>query len=136
MKKRIIALLTLLVSLFLIASTAMAADPVVKAWDANSEPDLAGYYIYRSTSSDGYQFGGESSPDHVATIICAPNEGTPCTMHTDVDLAWEAQYFWVCTAFDTGGLESLPSNEITWTTESEWTNNPPSSPGNFRLMAQ
>ena len=133
MKKQIVTILT---TLMLICSTAWAAAPVCKTWNANTEPDLVGYYIYRATFSNGYQFGGESSPDHVATIICAPNEGEPCTMHTDVDLAWATQYFWVCTAFDTGGLESLPSNEITWTTESEWTNNPPSSPGNFRLMAQ
>jgi len=129
-------LLLIIMALLLIPALAIAADPVVKAWDANSEPDLAGYYIYRSIFSNGYQFGGESSPDHVATIICAPNEGEPCTMHTDFDLAWTTQYWWVCTAFDTGGLESGPSNEITWTTEPEWTNNPPSAPGNFRLMAQ
>ena len=129
-------LLLIIMALLLIPALAIAADPVVKAWDANSEPDLAGYYIYRNLTGGTYQCGGESSPDWVATINCAPNEGVPCTMHTDFNLEWEAQYFWICTAFDTAGQESLPSNEITWTTEPEWTNNPPSAPGNFRLMAQ
>jgi len=129
-------LLLIILALLLIPALAIAADPVVKAWDANSEPDLGGYYIYRSLYSGGHQLGGESSPDHVATVICAPNEGQPCTMHTDFDLDWSTQYFWVATAFDTAGLESGKSNEITWTTEPEWTNNPPATPKNFRLIAQ
>jgi endoglucanase len=129
-------LLTILMALMLMVGTAMAADPVAKAWDANTESDLAGYYIYRTTSAGSYVFGGESSPNWVATINCAPNEGLPCTTHTDIDLSWETQYFWVCTAFDTANQESGASNEITWTTEPEWQNNPPSSPSGLRLTVQ
>ena len=79
-------LLGAILAVMFMAGTAIAADPVVKTWDANSEPDLGGYYIYRSLYSGGHQLGGESSPDHIATVICAPNEGQPCTMHTDFDL--------------------------------------------------
>jgi hypothetical protein len=132
--KKLITLLTMALMLF--ATTAFSAEPVCKAWDANSAPDLEGYYIYRSLTSGDYQYGGDTSPNWVATIICAPNEGEPCTMHTDTDLAWETQYWWVCTAFDTANLESGPSNELTLMTESEWTNNPPASPSGFRIIAQ
>ena len=46
----------MLVLLSLITSNALAED-INFRWDANSEPDLVGYNIYRSATSMGYTKG-------------------------------------------------------------------------------
>ena len=133
MKKIIFSIILAFLMVFSLTSISFADQDVSMEWAANSEVDLAGYYIYRSTTSGMYTFGGSGSLDCVGTIICGPND-TTCTNFTDINLS-EGTYYWVCTAFDTEDLESGPSNEITYTVF-PWVNTPPSAPGNLRLVVQ
>jgi len=91
-----------LISIVLIvawACIAMAAE-VTFTWDANTEPDLAGYQLYQSDASGDYIFGGGN---HVFSIQAGIE-----TCVLDVS---EGGWYWVLTAFDTSGNESGPSNE-------------------------
>jgi len=68
-------------------------------WDANTEPDLDGYRIYRSTTS-----GGDFA------LIATVGPATPRYLSGDVDNG--VTYYYLVTAFDLGGDESDPSNEV------------------------
>jgi hypothetical protein len=72
------------------------AAEVTLAWDANSEPDLAGYRIFYHPVSGSYDY---------ANPIW---EGTETTCTVSV----EADGYFVARAFDTSGLESTNSNEV------------------------
>jgi fibronectin type 3 domain-containing protein len=85
------------------------------AWDANSEPDLAGYNVYRSTTSgSGY-----------VKLNTALVQGTTYT-DTDADVDAGTAYFYVCTAVDTSQLESGFSNEVN--------NYSPAAPTGLRMV--
>ena len=109
MKKLFLIILT---ALFLIgmAGPAMADPPATLAWDANTEPDLKGYRIYYTLDPGVYEFGGYGSPNFLVEIPCGPNDAS-CCIYNKPNLAG-AGYYFVATAFDTDGFESLPSNEI------------------------
>jgi hypothetical protein len=85
----------------LFAVSAMAADVVLK-WDANTEPDLAGYHVYWSGTTGVY------GPFRATVPVSA--EPT----YTVVGLA-NGTYFFTVTAFNKGALESGYSNEVTTT---------------------
>lgn len=91
MKKLILALL---VSALLIMN-AWGAD-VTLQWEENTEPDLVGYKIYNGTESGVY-----NEPITVGLV----------TEYTATYLDNVMHYF-VVTAFDTEGLESDYSNEV------------------------
>ena len=78
-----------------------AADtiPICLAWDANTEPDLAGYVLYRSETSGG---------PYTAVVTL----GVVTTYCTDGVLG--VHNYWVITAFDTAepANESGYSNEV------------------------
>lgn len=69
------------------------------AWNANSEPDLAGYYIYYGTQSLLY-----TNRVTVGKVTTGRVEG----------LVAGVMYYFALTAFNTGGIESLPSAEVTY----------------------
>jgi hypothetical protein len=71
-------------------------------WDANSEPDLAGYKVYISTESGNYE-----TPAAVLGLVT--NYQSELNVPDDA----ESDFYWVVTAFDTSGLESDYSNEVT-----------------------
>ena len=101
------------------ASIASASEyPVHFGWDANAETDLAGYRLYQSDASGQYQFGEE----HAVAAI-GPGETTISRA-----INTEQTYYWVLTAVDTAGQESLPSNEVSYTL-----NRPPAAPANFSI---
>jgi hypothetical protein len=80
------------------------AQQVRLAWDPNSEEDLAGYRMYRSTTSgSGYARAGE---------IPCPALDAACATFTDSGLDFAVRYYYVVTAFNTSGLESGHSNEV------------------------
>lgn len=68
-------------------------------WNANTENDLAGYRVYRATSSGTY-----GAP--IATI-----QGNT-TSYIATGLQFGTTYFFVVTAFDIAGNESAYSNEV------------------------
>jgi fibronectin type 3 domain-containing protein len=101
-----IRLFALLATCFLLATSAYAQQ-VRLQWDPNSEEDLAGYRMYRSTvSGSGYQRVGE--------IPCSGGDAA-CATFTDTGLVYATTYYYVVTAFNTSGLESGQSNQVsTW----------------------
>jgi hypothetical protein len=87
-----------LVMLFALGSVARAADATL-AWDANTESDLAGYKIYYGNGSHVY-----GSPVILGKV----------TTYTITNLPAGTYYFAV-TAYNTAGLESGYSNEVSTT---------------------
>ena len=95
---------------------AYAERGVTFEWDANLDEDLKGYRLYQSDVPGIYLFGGESLPDglpnedFVAEILCGPNDTTCCIYVKDA--ASGPGKYYVLTAFDHFGNESIPSNEV------------------------
>jgi hypothetical protein len=81
-----------------LSAPALAGD-ITLAWDANTEPDLTGYKIYFGTASRAYG----------ASVVI----GTQTT-YTITGLA-PGTYYFAVTAFNSAGLESGYSNEVSAT---------------------
>ena len=118
-KRIIITPLALLAFIFL-STIVMAGSDVKFEWNANVEPDLAGYRLYQSTTSGQYDFG---DGNQIATIPA----GTETISLTDVP---DGKFYWSLTAYDTLGLESGPSNEVSATLDTT----APNPPGNFLIV--
>lgn len=95
MKKIIVFLLLVVIAAFTLRSAS-----VTLAWDANSEPDLAGYRLYSGTNGSG-----------IHTLLADVGNVTLVTVS---NLTLGATYYFVVTAYNTSGLESTPSNEISY----------------------
>jgi hypothetical protein len=96
-------------------SLAHAAD-VTMAWTANTESDLAGYYIYYKTGTSGAFYNGTgidegNSPIQVPLSDFANPANPQYTLHglSDTQIT-----FIVLTAYDTQGIESSYSNEVSY----------------------
>ncbi len=74
-------------------------------WDANSEPDLAGYRVYYKANSSGQPSGDYDVKIDVGNV----------TSKTIKDLDSSVKYFFAVTAYDDSGLESDFSNEVSST---------------------
>lgn len=77
------------------------------AWDANQEPDVAGYILYYGDACGHYT--NSIDVGNVTTTIAS-------------NLVEGASYFFAVTAYNTSRLESAPSNEVTTKV-----NNPPTA---------
>jgi hypothetical protein len=113
MKRLFLLFLILLISL----SSGAVEKQYTLTWDANSEPDLAGYRVYMGTVSGTYT--------RVAEI------GLVTTYSGAIQVSDDslANYFFVLTAFDTSNLESDYSNEVSATYD---TRVPPAPPKNLK----
>jgi hypothetical protein len=76
-----------------------ASSSLTLTWNGNTEKDLAGYKVYRATSSGAYG----------APIAAIPGN-TPS--YTATGLEFGTTYFFVVTAYDIAGNESAYSNEV------------------------
>jgi len=114
-------ILAFLLSSFLVVGIGITSEIATFEWDANIESDLAGYRIYQSNQSGVYTYG-PTSTNLIATIPVGTEEVT-----LEIE---DGTYFWVATAFDTEGLESDPSDELTDTL-----NGPPGCPKVFRFKS-
>ena len=76
-----------------------ATSSATLMWDANTELDLAGYKVYRATASGAY-----GAP--IATL------SGNVTSYISASLQVGTTYFFIVTAYDTAGNESLHSNEV------------------------
>jgi hypothetical protein len=94
------------------ATTAHSQSAVV-AWDPNSEPDIAGYRIYRS------ELLGTYPP------VSLNNGLTTSTSFTDYTPQNGRTYYYVITAMNSVGMESDYSDAITVTIPPKITNQPP-----------
>ncbi|MBW1858138.1 MAG: hypothetical protein JRI42_07705 [Deltaproteobacteria bacterium] len=107
--KTITTILSILIMTLAMAGVACSEPAKTFGWDANTEVDLAGYRVYQSDESGVYVFGTES-PNFVAEIPCGMGDETCCEY---LKVASPGPGHWyVGTAFDLYGNESLPSNEI------------------------
>jgi len=79
-----------------------ATKSVSLVWDENTEPDVEGYKIYYGLSSRNYD-----------TSVDVGNQ-TTCTL-TDLDA--DTTYYIAATAYNTQGMESNFSNEVTFTAQ-------------------
>jgi len=86
-------------------SASAGKNLVTLAWTGNTESDLAGYNVYRSTTSP------------VLTSGTPLNGTTPVTnaIYTDRTLTNGTPYYYVVTAVDSSGNASSPSTEATAT---------------------
>jgi hypothetical protein len=71
------------------------------AWKPNSETDLAGYKVYRSTTP------GKYGPQNVIALV-----QKNVTTYQATGLQFKTTYYFVVTAFDLAGNESGYSNEV------------------------
>ncbi|TKB94781.1 MAG: fibronectin type III domain-containing protein [Nitrospira sp.] len=78
---------------------APASSSVTLTWNVNTEKDLAGYKVYRATSSGAYGAPIAAIPGNTAT-------------YTATGLQFGTTYFFVVTAYDIAGNESAYSNEV------------------------
>ena len=89
------------------APTGLSADAgdasVDLTWDANTESDLAGFRVYRSTSPDVSTDG-----DGIAGLVTDPS-------YTDDGVVNDRTFYYVVTAVDDAGNASGASNEVTAT---------------------
>jgi Fibronectin type III domain len=87
-------------AVLLSSANLFAAQSVGLAWDPNSENDLAGYLVYYGTASGNYsQTRPAATPSATVTNL---NSGTT--------------YYFAVTAYNTNGLESGYSNEVSYST--------------------
>jgi hypothetical protein len=92
--------------LFSFAAPTYAQD-VTLEWDANTEPDLAGYNVHYKTQSSGPPYNGTG-----ATEGNSPIDVGNVTQFTLTGLSDGVTCFFVVTAYNTGDVESDYSNEV------------------------
>lgn len=95
----------LILSIMLIFTAVLFVQParaaeVTLAWDANTEPDLAGYKVYWGTASRSYQNNADVGNQ---------------TTYTVTGLSEGVTYYFAATAYDIYGNESGYSNEVVYT---------------------
>jgi hypothetical protein len=92
--------------LFPVFSSIGFAKVVTLGWDANPEPDLEGYIIYRNVGSPGppYKFSSTLPEDDLSNPL------VPVVKLTG--LKEDTEYFIAVTAYDKEGNESYFSDEI------------------------
>jgi Fibronectin type III domain len=93
--------------------TAKGAD-VTLAWDPSVGPDITGYRLYLGTASGVY----------IQTSDVGINTSTMVS-----NLTVGQTYYFVVTAYTSSGLESPPSNEVSFTPTSSPTPGPSPTPG-------
>jgi len=106
----------------LLMATPVMADDVTFQWDANTEPDLAGYHLYQGTVSGG-PYTRLTNPGDIGPTV------TTYTLPNVADGVW----FYVLTAYDseTPSLESDYSNEVSITIS-----NAPAPPSGFQAIIE
>ena len=95
-----------MLALCVVAPPSADAATVTLGWDANDEPDLEGYVVYRNTGSPGppYQYSDE-----------VPEEELDDPLHPETtltDLQEGNKYYIALTAYNTEDVESGFSNNI------------------------
>lgn len=97
------------------AFVANAAD-VTLVWDANSEEDLDGYKLYYKLDTSGvpYDGSGLNEGDSPVTISVEDLSDESLPEYTLSGLGDGELYYFALTAFDTDGMESDYSEEVSY----------------------
>jgi len=90
--------------------TPIYAADITLSWNANTEPDLAGYRIYRKIQSDPADPNVDYIPIDDKCLTDFEDSNNPT--YDDSNLDSNNIYYFVVTAYDTSGLESDYSNEV------------------------
>lgn len=90
--------LVALVAVALAVAGLARGETVTLAWDASASGSVAGYRVYWGTNSRAY--------------CCVTNAGLVLTQA--VVLPHSGRWFFAATAYDTNGLESDFSSEVSW----------------------
>lgn len=93
-----------------------ATTTVNLAWDANTEPDVAGYKLYQSSGPTGTKALAQTVGLVTTTAVTGLVDGNWC---------------WVLTAFDGSGNESGYSNQVCHLSDTV----PPANPKNVRIVS-
>jgi len=116
--KRIGFLTVLALFWLVLAQGANAQVSVTLAWDPSPDT-VAGYNVYVGTASGVY---GSPINNHLSTTITLTlNSGQT--------------YYFVVTAYDSAGVESLPSNQATFVPPPPQTNTPPVTPSDLTIAS-
>lgn len=100
--RRVALFMTLVTVCFVIGVGAASAAQVTLVWDANTEPELAGYKVYSGTVSGTYP-----------TSVSVGN----VTTYTVLNLTDGVVYYFAVTALDSFGNESGYSNEVAFSAD-------------------
>jgi hypothetical protein len=108
-------LLFLLFTLLFSANIAYGFDRSF-AWDKNTEPDIAGYYIYYKNGSSGAPYNGTgaeegNSPIQIPVASLNDPDNPQFTIH---GLSGTGTFYFVATTYDTSGNESGYSAELSY----------------------
>jgi len=98
------AAISLLFIALLFPTVAFANIDITFTWDANTESELAGYKLYRSTVSGEY-----SDPIAVIPLSDLPDPDNPVFTLSGMPTG---DYYWALTAYDNEDNESDYSNEV------------------------
>ncbi len=90
----------LLLTLLLISPGKTYGGQTTLAWDPESASDLAGYKVHYGTVSKNYSFTTDAGTQTTVTVT---------------GLTEGATYYFAATAYNAGGTETAPSNEVTVT---------------------
>ena len=90
----------LLLALLLVSPGETYGDQVTLGWNPSTSPNLAGYTVCWGTASNTYSFNAD-----------AGNQ----TTYTVTGLAEGVTYYFAAKAYDTAGIQSAPSNEVSYT---------------------
>jgi hypothetical protein len=111
--------LVAILALALLTHTLTAAD-VQLAWDPGISPNIAGYLLYSGVTSGVYT---QTSAIGTSTSTLVSN------------LVPGTTYYFVVTAYDTSGAQSLPSNEASYTPNSTPTPSPTPNAGAAQMVS-
>ena len=99
---------------FVLLCTAPAyAMNITLAWDANAESDLTGYKVYYGTISGGPYNGSGASAGNSPIVVPLSSLTNPSLPEYSINNLPDATYYIVLTAYDSEGLESGYSNQVT-----------------------
>ena len=123
----LISICVFIVLVFSDAKGAHAAE-VSLQWDANTEADLAGYKVYSGTTS------GEYGMPAIVPLASLTTPSAPGYTVTALDPS--KRWYFVVTAYDTEGLESDYSNEVSTGTNYYEDGKPPKAPTGLKAWWQ
>lgn len=97
------------------------AGDVKFAWTKSTSNDVVEYRLYQSETSGAYQFGAKKA------VMKTTADKESCTLPNVTD----GQKYWVLTAVDGAGNESVPSNEVQLNVDGT----SPNAPSGFKILS-